>query len=35
MGKHDSTGDGHRPGQPVPPDKKDGDNTGGGGKRGK
>lgn len=35
MGKHDNNDDTHRPGQPIPPDRKDDDNTGGGGKRGK
>lgn len=36
MGKHDkSSGDGHLPGKPIPPPSKDGDNTGGGGTRGK
>ncbi|GAA3927881.1 hypothetical protein GCM10023085_06330 [Actinomadura viridis] len=35
MGKHDDTGDRHRPDQPIPPDKKDDDNACGGGKRGK
>lgn len=36
MGKHDkSSGDGHQPGKPIPPVKKDNDNGGGGGKRGK
>lgn len=36
MGKHNtSSGDSHQPGRPIPPVKKDNDNTGGGGKRGK
>jgi hypothetical protein len=35
MGKHDNSGDRHRPEKGIPPDRKDDDNTGGGGKRGK
>jgi hypothetical protein len=36
MGKHDKTsGDGQEKGRPIPPSQKDGDNKGGGGKRGK
>ncbi|SEG87845.1 hypothetical protein SAMN04489712_12116 [Thermomonospora echinospora] len=34
MGNHDNTGDRNRPGQPIPPDRDDKDNIGGGGSRG-
>lgn len=33
MGKHDNTGDRHRSDRPIPPERDDKDNTGGG-KRG-
>jgi hypothetical protein len=33
MGRHDNTGDSHRPDKPIPPPTRD-DNKGGGGTRG-